>query len=562
MSANGRPSIERCGYTAVVLATLAPPIGQCLARLVTAGEGSAVDMVGVVAGSILTALAAAALLCGAPKPDPRVAGAAAAGVATPLGFAYGGLAVGASLGIVGLLSAAFGAWLLRELPAELDGAARRHRGLAVFVGLISVAAALSIARLSVFMGDAARGEYSLLPSDDFVLHHSCLSAYVEGDRLAAAGTPNLYAAEHWPHLAGGQEADEAATAYAPFALDTYAYPPPFLLLVRLSLTPLPDFASQRAVWFTLTVLAGALAVWVMARWLGGPAGLMSLLLAPLLCLNLATLVTLQTGNAHILVVVTTLMALVAFERRRPVWGGVLLAVATISKVSPGLFILVLLLQRRLRDAAWTVAACAGFGVAGLFMFGLPPHLAFVTYELPRLASGEALAFMAEPESVPLNLAPFGVPFKLAALGVPIADPWRLGAIFGRIGTVGLLLLALAALRKPRHARAQVELWGALLMLSAMSSPFAPGYIMLSLYWALYLCAVEVRGPRAAVGGALLWVTLTLPMPPGSLTAGLIALGQEAILWGTAVWLILRQTPAPSPTAPQTDTSGTMPQTWT
>ena len=229
-------------------------------------------------------------------------------------------AVTASLASAAVFSAALLPWLLRRLPAEMDGLATRRRGVAVCMLVLGVGTVAMTARLSAFMGDASRSELSLLPEIPFFVHHSCLTAYVEGERLATEGADNLYDTQRWPDLNGTERSESWHGPYAPFGLDAFAYPPPFLLLPRM-LSWSGDFPAQRALWFALNGLFVAAGLWTVAAWLGGRAGLRALLLAPLIWVSSPTLGTLQVGNVHLAVMVAAMLALVAFETRRHALGG-------------------------------------------------------------------------------------------------------------------------------------------------------------------------------------------------------------------------------------------------
>src|SRR5262249_41019167 len=152
--------------------------------------------------------------------------------------------------------------------------------------------------------------------------------------------------------------------------------------------------------------------------------------------------TLQIGNFQIAVVIISVLAMVAFEKDRPVIGGALLAFAFLSKISPGVLGIVLLVQRRFRSAAWT----AGFGVFFLALsvltLGVAPMKFFLSDMLPRLSSGKAFAFMVDtPISILTNLSPFGLAFKLQLIGLDVGDPWAIGPHIGRIYTGVLVILA-------------------------------------------------------------------------------------------------------------------------
>jgi len=280
---------------------------------------------------------------------------------------------------------------------------------------------------------------------------------------------------------------------------------------------------------------------VVARWIGGPAAHRALLLAPLVFGSVPILVTLQIGNFHLAATVLSLLAMVALDRGRAATGGALLAMAILSKIAPGLLGVILLVQRRFREAA----LAAGFGALllalALFFFGTDPAWHFVTFALPRLSSGEAFPFMDTPSGIATNMSPFGVPFKLRVLGVETGDPWPLGRVVARVYTVGLVLLAIIAARRSGDRRDQAIRWLALLTLASLQSPFAPGYSTIGLLWATTLLAVEVRRAREAVALIALWpAVLFAPLGQSLETFATISVAQTALTIGVSVWLVARR----------------------
>jgi hypothetical protein len=295
-------------------------------------------------------------------------------------------------------------------------------------------------------------------------------------------------------------------------------------------------------WFGLNGLLLAVGLWIMARWIDGPRAHRALLLAPLLFGSIPVLATLQVGNFQIGVVVISVLAMVAFHRDRPAVGGALLAFAILSKISPAVLGVVLLAQRRWLGAAWT----AGFGVVfialSVLIQGVGPMESFLTYTLPRLSSGDAFAFMDDRAfSIITNMAPFGLPFKLELLGLDVGDPWVAGRLIGHAYSVVLVVLAVVAVRRrPDDRRAQALTWMSLLVLASLQSPFAPGYVVIGLLWAITLLSVEVRRLRGGVGLVLLALLLTVILPTASQPL-LVAqsLLQSALAVGVPVWLIVR-----------------------
>jgi hypothetical protein len=455
-----------------------------------------------------------------------------------------GAAVLSLLGVAAF-AGAVAPWLLARLPRALDGLAARRRGMASVMALVAVLTVGQTARVSTYMGDSTRTELSVLPSIPFLVHHSCLTAYVHGARLVVEGADNVYDAENWPDLVRGDRSSAYAALYAPFDLDAFAYPPPFLLLPRALLLPLGDFGSQRAAWFALNASLLAIGLFRVAMWVGGAGQVRALLLLPIVWLGLPTMVILQIGNVHATVIVLAMLAMVAFESDRPAQGGALLAFAILSKLSPGLLVVFLLVRRQFREVLWTAAFALGLLAIAAAVFGAAPFAAFVSYQLPRLGSGEALSFLARGDSVSINMAPFGIPFKLAALGMFTGDPWKAARIVNLAFTGVVLALTVVAARREGSPRLRAMLWLTVLTLGTLRSPFAPGYVIIPAIWAFSLWAAEARTRRRVLGTAAVWALAsnTPLLDPRGIT--MFTLAQQCLLVGVLAYFILR-TPPPEP----------------
>lgn len=478
-----------------------------------------------------------------------------AGKAALLSLALGGLvAVGASaglsLGLPGFLTllivAAVTSFLLprlyARLPTTLDGLAKRHKILFAVYAVLALAAVVKTAQLSIFIGDSTRVDQQVIPREKFLETHSCLTAYVHADELSRKRVDNLYAERFWLGSHGFPPAPAGSdNPYSPFLLDYYAYPPPFLLIMAPLAALSGDFAAQRALWFGCNGLLLAVGLWSVARWLDGPSTHRVLLLTPIFFGSLPVLATLQVGNFQIAVVVISVLAMLAFQRDRPVIGGALLAFAILSKVSPGVLGIVLLAQRRFRSAAWTAAFGVFFLALSVLTLGVNPMRSFLTYVLPRLGSGAAFAFMDDtPFNILTNMAPFGLPFKIQLMGLDVGDPWVLARRIGRTYSVLLAILAVVAARRPADRRTQAVIWMSLLVLAALQSPFAPGYVTIGLLWAITLLSASVRTLRGGISLVLLWLLLTIfpPIPDLHLFAAYGVL-HSAITVGVPIWLIVR-----------------------
>jgi hypothetical protein len=332
----------------------------------------------------------------------------------------------------------------------------------------------------------------------------------------------------------------AENPYRPFLLDNFSYPPTFLLLVSPLTIWDGDFLAQRALWFGLNGVIAALGLWILARWIDGAKAHRVLLLAPLLLGSLPILVTLQIGNFHLAATVLSLLAMVALERHRAAMGGALLATTILSKISPGILGIVLLLQRRFREALWAAGFSVLFFVLSLLCFGTKPIVFFLTFALPRLNAGTAFPFMDTVTGIITNTSPFGIPFKLKFLGFEIGDPWHIGPQVAHIYTFGLLMVAIVGAWCRGDRRDQAIRWMSLLVLAAMQSPFCPAYATIALLWATSLLAVEVRRVRDAILLIALWPALLL-VPHGMAPErqAILSIAQTALTLSVCVWLVLR-----------------------
>jgi hypothetical protein len=121
-------------------------------------------------------------------------------VAVCLGVSAGIFGFTAGLGVTGswivaalaALAAAVltAVWAWRRPPVALEEGAV-SRGLKVLSGLATAAALVQLFRLAVFTVAPAEAGYSFLPSSEWELRHSCLSAYYVAAEAASSGA-NFY----------------------------------------------------------------------------------------------------------------------------------------------------------------------------------------------------------------------------------------------------------------------------------------------------------------------------------------------------------------------------------
>lgn len=505
---------------APLLVTLLDPAGP--------GEGP------LVAGRLVAAAALAAATGALVLPGRRswlISGAA--GVAAVGLLRLGSAATwpaGLALPVVAAVAVAVARRLGERLPESVDRAWSTRRGVALLWALLSLVAVVQVGRLAAFMADA-RSDFALGTRNPFWYGHQCLSAYLHGAELAARDVENLYAAEHYPSLSRNAQ---PVTAVAGMTVeDAYQYPPQFLLLPAAALRLTHDYDVLRAGWFALNASLFVAAFAALALWAGGRTGGLSLWLLPAALASFPVLFDFQYGQFHLAALALALLAMLAFARRRPIGGGLLLAVAILAKLFPAVLAVPLLVQRRFRALAWTAAWGAALTVIALLTLGLAPFTAFLEYQLPRLADGSAFAFdEAWPEAATVllvdNQGVFGLARKLG-LAKPAAQ--LVGKLFG-LGV--LLLAALTAVRLRSASRwRQGAWWLGLLGLASLASPGAWGdYVPVAAIWLLALVASRATQNRAVAVGlgvtAVLQFFVLGTMPIGAWAPTAIMLPLSAI----------------------------------
>lgn len=414
-------------------------------------------------------------------------------------------------------------------------------------------------------------------SPDGYGRHCCLTAYSAADELAYSGAENIYDPDRYD-----DEPEHPTTVHkdiaGKFGMDNYQYPPPFLLLPRVLAIATKDFLGVRAVWFALSLWSLVGTALAIAIWCGGLEDKPALLLIPLITAASPVLGTLQTGNAHILVIAISLLGMLLIARGWPSIGGLLLAYAIVAKIFPGLLGLYLVTQRRWRAAAWT----AGWGAAligtSLVVYGLAPWQSFIEFQIPRLSSGEAFWWVACARfftPVAINMSLPGTAFKIEALEAMSGSSYALFKLAGTIYTiiVPIIVIALALLRT-RVVRSvgtrrtdlhhgEVLLWIVILLLGQWRAPFLPwayGVILpLLLVWLLLPAATNKPIYLTLLLLCGFAFSLHLPLEVGgyseliNLDITLVATGAIASMMVAAVCIALR---APASKAASQDTTET------
>lgn len=469
------------------------------------------------------AVAVVAATCSRRRPHypAAVSGALAAWVVCAL-LLPGAAALGVVLLPIALASARLSHAIASRLPASVDTLPRTRCVQAGLWVLIALVAVVQLARLSTWISDPS-SDWFLTTEHPFWAKHECLSAYVYGGELALRGEENIYASEHYPGL--DPDAKPKTEVAHMVVEDPFQYAPQFLLWPAAALALTRDYPTIRSVWFALqTTLLFTVIAWL-GVWVGGRAGRMALWLWPLALSAFPALHALQYGQFHLAVIASSIAAMLAFESGRDRIGGALLSVAVLSKLFPGVLLIVVAARRQWRALAWTAGFGGALTVASVIALGHAPFEAFFDYHLPRLQSGAAFAFgEAWPEMraviIAANQGVYGLVIKLGEMGTPGAD--AAAAVWvNRLYLLGLAVVSwLVGRRRGSLDREQRAVtWFSLLGLGSMASTGAfVDYLPLTATWLLTLLAHRIPGRPLGAILIVVWVfqyTLFGAVPVGS-----------------------------------------------
>ena len=403
---------------------------------------------------------------------------------------------------------------------------------------------LQVFRLGALLADPAATWGSLNPDDPRVIHHSCLTSYVHGDTLATLEMDPYDPRYDNPDPRVQVPLPATAAEMAPFRLDIFGYTPAFLVVVRPLIGLAPDFATLRALFSALSALLWAWTLWRLGRHLGGRAQRRLLWLAPLVWGTAPMYLSLQFSNSSIALASVCALAWLGMRGKRSgLAGGALIAFATLTRYTPALLAVIVILRRRWWAMLGGVLGTLVLVGASLVVYGPSPWHHFAHTLLPSMASGDVMRFLDVDElQIAVNVAPFSLPFKLTGLGIGSAG-WEEARAIGKAYQVLLVVLTLTMVRARRTERRDLLAWCTLAAMGAIASNFAGPHVQVSTALVLLLLAAEVRTASSVIALAMAWVLLlTMPWPisgPAMLWQGVL---QTVVLVGFFTWLVLRGAP--------------------
>jgi len=393
-----------------------------------------------------------------------------------------------------------------------------HRVWKIVAVVVALLAAVWLSATASFEFNAENTRF-VAHVDGFGIKHNCLTGYTIAAYLASAGTDNIYNPSHYLNTTTPTPIHNSVQST--FTIDTYHYPPPFLILPEFLLVAFGDFFAMRAVWFIMTVTCFICAITVLAWWCGAFRSKPQLLLFPILLCAPTVHVVLQIGNAHLLIIALSILGMIAIEEDRFILGGGLLGFAVAAKLWPAVLVVYLLLQKRWKPALSCAVAVVVYALVAFVFFGPKPYSAFLTYEIPRISNGESFSFMSSlPRAIISNMSIFGIPQKLHALGLLSTKSVLIPPVLSWIFTVLVVVIVIAVglLRQEETSSndsnklISAQLWLALLTLVQLRSPFLPWpYGVITTLSLLFLLSVSARGWK--LGLIIIgWIILSINVP--------------------------------------------------
>ncbi|MEM9554800.1 MAG: glycosyltransferase 87 family protein [Acidobacteriota bacterium] len=293
----------------------------------------------------------------------------------------------------------------------------------------------------------------------------------------------------------------------------------------------------------------AVALWL-AVWIGGRPGRLAAAAVPLVLSAFPVLHSMRI-DAHGGVLVLAVGAMLAFDRRRTMLGGALLAAAVVVEPFPVVLVALLVGSRRWPAVGATMLGITVCIAAALATYGRGPVIDFATDQLPRFGDGAVFAFAdAWPEGRELVIAAWTT--RIGVVGLLGAALW-LGARQRRQRERRCTDDCRVVVPEPHHLRADRAIgWLALLGLGSLAGagavadwiPAAAVWMLtLTLYrlghWSSirrvvrHLAWIVLFALHSGLLGAVSlgpWADLQRP-GPASLLAALVLFGTQA--WGLA-----------------------------
>jgi hypothetical protein len=303
----------------------------------------------------------------------------------------------------------------------------------------------------------------------------------------------------------GQALRQGRTIYAPFGQDDLtaeklgtANPlltpdgfannhPPFDAVLFLPMTFLPyDVAIY--LWSVFSVVLYCVTIWIILRELKIElATHWKVLLAGLALCWYPFQAHIALGQISLLVIVCLVWCWALLRRGRDLPAGVLLGIACLIKLFPGVIVVYLLLRRRWRAAGAAIATLAAGGLLTLAVVGVPDTIDFFRRVAPLNGLANA--------PVPINYALSGVFHRLFGDGLwvnpAVSAPWVVSPLATLCSLALTALLAFIVWRSPATLHADDTTFSLACLVMLLASPITWQHIFPLLLLPLALLALDL-----------------------------------------------------------------------
>ena len=323
------------------------------------------------------------------------------------------------------------------------------------------------------------------------LYHQDLDAYLAAGRAVWHGQPLYAPFLHHPF-------PDAALRPA------YIYPPVFALLVA-PLAPLPD-AVANVVWLLIGQAALAAAVIMTLRWLRPSGWAVTVILCATATFYPLWIDAVQ-GQANLLILLLVTAGIAGIVQGKPTFGAAL-GIAAALKLTPLILLVWLLLDRRIREAAWLLGAFAAVTAAAA-LWRFDDTLIFFRQVLPALAQGTAIY---------ANQSVQGLIARVGTVN-PYTQPWTVVPWVSLLPAVLIIAFIVLWFLRTRHQPALLRAAAFLPLLPLASLVTWPHHlvILLPIIWFSVIAIDERRWPMVstiALGALLLLFSVVSRWPVG------------------------------------------------
>jgi hypothetical protein len=324
----------------------------------------------------------------------------------------------------------------------------------------------------------------------------------------------------------------------------YLYPPLFAIaMLPLAFVP---YGPAFALWLGINVLLLAASLWI---FLAGRRE--RSLLVPASCALLAGAFYpvwhhLKIGQSSLLVLLLLAATLALLIRRRDTAAGLVLAVAILLKLTPGILLALLVMKRRWRAVGAAVAGVLALTLLSSLVTGVQPQVTYFGKMVPLLGSGTAFYPNQSLNGFLTRLLDAG-DYRKADLSLDLQAP-RILATALAAGVVILSLLAIARRRRGGESREALEDgFATLVVASLLVSPISwehhyviillPAWILIRRWGdrgASSRPAVVATGVALALTGSYIGLRVFEKFGPGPLGP---LLSSAAFTGGLVLWWI-------------------------